>query len=36
VNSHVVSLTVFHDVAKAGWSWSDVSQRVSVSYILTK
>ena len=31
VNSHVVSLTCFHDVASPGWSLSALSQRVSVS-----
>ena len=31
VNSHVVSFTLFHDVASPGWSLSAVSQRVSVS-----
>ena len=31
VNSQVVSLTVFQEVARPGWSWSAVSQRVSVS-----
>ena len=31
VNSHVVSLTFFHEVASPGWSWSEVSHRVSVS-----
>src|SRR6266702_2696379 len=31
VTSHVVSLTAFHDVASAGWSLSEASQRVSVS-----
>ena len=31
VNSHVVSFTAFHAVARPGWSLSAVSQRVSVS-----
>jgi hypothetical protein len=31
VNSHVVSLTARHDVARAGWSARDPSQRVSES-----
>ncbi len=34
VNSQVVSLSAFHEVARPGWSCSAVSHRVSESYRL--